>query len=321
MKQPRSTKPTRTAKQKRRQKPQRTKSAREEFLKKAQEERNTWLQRPRLHTALFEQDWNYDRNKKLLAEFGKPIPAAMEQRSAELKRRMQEVCLRFGWSEERLISFKELVVAYRQDPSPRNYLAIRQAFPELDIEISQFAGIDPLYALEDELRSKGVDPDLVAGVLDGDEPWIDKLSLLLLDLLVRREDISKDVPGHIERKRDAISDAMIEYLIVTMLEGLDRYNTLARIPGSLIVLIRYQLCGTIPDLHAAFLLKEKLQNAAIAVAQYLKPHEKVTARKLTSIVGVPHTTAVRWIKNPEFRKTLQLAQAWVASGQLDPVTR
>src|SRR5439155_15560608 len=114
--------------------------------------------------------------------------------------------------------FKQLVIAYRHDPTLERYIQIRREFPEVEIQISHFGGIEALFALEDDFKRQGIDAELVAGALDSDEPSIDALSLQLLECLAARDKLPNDGPGHIEKRRNAISDATVNYLISIMLE-------------------------------------------------------------------------------------------------------
>jgi hypothetical protein len=148
--------------------------------------------------------------------------------------------------------------------------------------------------------------------LDGDEPSIDKLSLRLLTLLLARDKLPKAGPDYIQKRRVAISDAMIDYLIVTMLEAFDWHEETFRVPGSLVVLIRHHICGTMPDLHAAYLLKEKRQNAATRAGQLLKPGEKISVSKLARLAEIPRSTAARYLAEKDFESFLDLGRRWRA---------
>ena len=129
-----------------------------------------------------------------------------------------------GLSGERRALFKQLVVAYRREPTIESYIQIRRKFPEVEIQISQFGGIDALFALQEDFEKQGVHPELVAAALDSDEPSLDALSLHLLECLVARSKLPRDGVGYIEKRRSAISDAMVNYLISLMLEGLDWHD-------------------------------------------------------------------------------------------------
>ena len=180
--------------------------------------------------------------------------------------------------------------------------------------MSQFAGIDSSFDLESELKKQGVNPDLVAAALDADEPSIDTLCLHLLELLIARSKLPKTGPGHITMRRSAISDTTVNYLISTMLELLDWHEDRFRIPASLVVLVRHQLCGLRPDLHQEYLSTEKRHNMAFVVAQQLKPDEKLSINKLVEMTGIPRSTAARWLKDHEFRQLVERGQRFIVDG-------
>lgn len=206
--------------------------------------------------------------------------------------------------------FKHAIAGYRREPTLENYLRVRQKFPEVEIQIALFGGIDPLFELEPEFQKQDIDPQLIAASLDGDEPSIDALCLRLMECLVAREKISNRERGHIQKRRAAISDAMVNYLIVTILESFDWNEMEFRIPASLVILIRHQITGSNPDLHTTYLARQRLHNVAIFVAQNLKPDETLSINKLASFAGVTRSTAARWLKNKEFKGWLESARKW-----------
>jgi len=274
-------------------------------------ERFAWLQRPRLHLAIFSQVYWDDEIARL---GGKPVGDKAQKEAAERKQEVLTIARKLCWSDERLKMFKQVVIEYQNKPTIENYLRVRRQFPEIEIQIAEFGGMDPLYILEKQFREQGIDPGLLERCLDADEPSIDSLILHLMERIVERERITKGEPGHIEKRRAAISDGMINYLIVTMLESFDWTDQEFRIPASLVVLIRHQLTGTKPDLHTAYLAKERLQNIAIFVAQELQPNEKRSINKLAAMVRIPRSTAARYLKDKEFIEWLNTAQKWVAAG-------
>jgi hypothetical protein len=218
--------------------------------------RLAWLCRPRLHTAIFAQVWEDDEIEKL---GGTIVGDEARRRIAERAQKVAEIVRKVGWSDKRFAMFKQLVVSYRREPSIESYLRVRRQFPEIEIQIGRFGGIDPLFILEKEFQKHGIDPQLVAAILDADEPSIDDLCLQLIEKIVEREKISKDEAGHIQKRRAAISDAMVNYLIVTILESIDWNEQEVRIPASLVVLIRHQLTGINPDLHTVYLARSSPQ--------------------------------------------------------------
>lgn len=272
--------------------------------------RLAWLRRQRVHTAIFEEVWLDDEIARLGVE-------PSENTQKERRERQQEIAAiakPLRWSKERVDSFKKTVVDYRRSPTLENYLRVRRDFPEVEIQIGKFGGLDAVLTLEDDFRKQGIDPDLVAACLDSDEPSIDALCLRLIEKLVEREHISGDTPGHIEKRRAAISDTLVKYLIVIILESFDWNEVEVRIPASLVVLIRHQLTGTNPDLHASSLARGQKHQLAIAVAQMLKPGNKLTINKLASMAKIPRIRAARLLKDEDFKQWLELARGWVAEG-------
>jgi len=212
-------------------------------------------------------------------------------------------------------------LAYRKDPSIQNYLTIRHEFPEVEIQVGQFSGLETLFKLEKVFEGQGIDSNLVAAALDADEPGVDALCLRLLELLAARESIPKSGPGHIEKRRRAIGDATVNYLITMILEACDWHGDSFRIPGSLVVLIKYQLCKSLPDLEMEVRSREKKENTALAVAQLMKPDEKLSINKLKDMAGLTRTTAARWLADPEFQSWLDTGRRWAADGLFERAER
>ena len=155
----------------------------------------------------------------------------------ERARKQNELAKKLGGQPERLARFTQLVLEYEKEPTIANYLQIRRDFPEVEVEVGYFGGgIDAPFELEEKFAGQGIDPMLFVGAALADEPDIDALCLHVLELLVRRGKLPKEGPGFIEKRRKAISDATINYLIVEILEAIDRRGESdphARIPGSL----------------------------------------------------------------------------------------
>ena len=278
----------------------------EAWQKKAERERSTWSSRPRLHTAIFEDALRDNELEKHFAS-NNIAPENAELFARQKDKRRHEIDRRtanLGWSPEQLKLFMEQAVTYRKCPSIENYLRVRHEFPEVEIQVGQFAGMDPLFSLEADLKKQGVDPNLVAGAHDADEPSIDALCLHLLELLAARNQLPKGGPGYIEEHRSAISEATVNYLISMMLEAFDCHDDTFRVPASLVVLIRHQLCGQAPDLEMMVRLRERQARAAKAAAERLKPGERLSINKLKEWAGIPRTTAERWINDPHFQSSL-----------------
>src|SRR5262249_51303561 len=119
-----------------------------------------------------------------------------------------------AWNKQRLDRLQSLALAYRNDPSIKNYLAVRTEFPEIDIRINFSDLIEELIWARRKCEQHEID----ASAINGYEPDIDKLCTLLMDRLLKREKLSG--PGHLQQRRAAISDALVNYVIRLILEGI-----------------------------------------------------------------------------------------------------
>ena len=232
-----------------------------------------WRRRPRIHTSELGE---HDRAAELLKIFG---------------------------SEQRLILFKKLAIKYQELPSLENYLQLRRGFSEAELYAGVFDGFEDSFIIAPELEKYGIHSRIVVGAYDACEPDMDELSLRLMECLVARDKLPKSGPGHIEKRRQAIGDALIDYLIVTMLEATEGRRI--AIPPSLIVLIRERLCGPNPDWVKHCRSRRDQSIAMFKAAKHFKPDEKVSSRKLAASVGISRSTAARWLADPGFRRWLE----------------
>jgi hypothetical protein len=109
----------------------------------AERERLKWLDRPRLHTAVFEQARRDEEIERLLATNGaafkdKKDEQVFVQQKEKRKQEINAAIGSLGWPSERLESFIDAVVSYRRDASIQNYLFIREKFPEVEIQVPRF---------------------------------------------------------------------------------------------------------------------------------------------------------------------------------------
>ena len=301
--------------------PTKTQSARgwsDAWDERATHKRLKWLERPRLHTAIFERVYRDEEMAKYFADNGGKIILDTEKNSRVRDcQKVTNIAKNLGWSDQHLELFTQLVVAYTRDPSIENYLRVRKTFPDVDIQVASFGGMEAVYKLEPEFRALGIDPGLVAGGMDGVEPSIDALSLRILECIADREKIS-DGPGHIEKRRAAISDSMVAYLIAIMLESYDwNDDETFRVPASLIVLVRHQLCGLEPDLSAEVRRREHQQNVALDIGRELKPGEQPSARKVEREHGIPRNTVARWLADVDFKRWVETGRRWQADGKFE----
>ena len=204
-------------------------------------------------------------------------------------------------SDTRLALFKGLVSTYERKPDLENYVRLRRDFPEVEIDVGQFGGVEQFYEMEPEFRRHEINETVALGALDADQFDIDELSLRLMECLIGRAKLPNRGPGHIEVRRRAIRDTLVNYLIVMMLEAMEanKENQVV-IPSSLIALIRHQLCGPVPDIRKAYISYEKREHAALIVAQQSALNKKISARTLSKLAGVKKSSAANWLGDPVF---------------------
>jgi hypothetical protein len=155
---------------------------------------------------------------------------------------------------------------------------------------------------------------LIVGALDAYEPDIDAVCLRLLELLEAKRNLPKEGFGFIEARRKAISDATVNYLIVEILEGIDRCGRWIRMPASLVVLLREQLCGSNPDLHQHYLAQQRFRQAAFnAGLSFQQTGKPISVRKLAAANDVSPATAERWIAHKHFQRLFDSGRKFAAS--------
>jgi hypothetical protein len=141
--------------------------------------------------------------------------------------------LRIFGSEQRLKLFIKLATNYEDSPNLENYLRLRRTITEADLKVGVFAAnLGYASALEPELEKHGISTDSFFESLIAHEPALDELSLQLMERLVARDKLPKSCPGHIEKRRQAISDSLVDYAIALMLETIEGKRIV--IPPSLI---------------------------------------------------------------------------------------
>ncbi|MBR1197811.1 hypothetical protein JQ574_17585 [Bradyrhizobium sp. AUGA SZCCT0158] len=273
--------------------------------------RLSWIAKPRLHTAIFEQFLETDISIEPADDAFPSLETkeAFYRQRKEMIEKIEDLKKRLDWDNERLNHFATLAVDFHKDPSIEKYLTIRQTFSEVDIQVGMSGGIDALFAIQKQCEQYGIDPSLVAGTMDGDEPDMDELSLMLMARIVNRNKIAG--VGALQKRRAAISDAMVNYLIAFMLEGADWSNEEIRLPASLILLIRHQLGALKGVLHEEYRSRETKLRAAWIAGQQLKFDESLSINRLVNLTAsvpnfvISRATAARWLKDVEFQKHLE----------------
>jgi hypothetical protein len=194
--------------------------------------------------------------------------------------------------------FKALMDAYEREPTLENYVRFRRTFGVSGTDVARFTEFDS-FAIEAELRSFRIDPWLVNGALDGDERQMDELTLRLMEALIEREKIERNGGSHLQSRRIAISDSLVDFVIVAMMEAAESHDS--PIPSSLIALVRERLCGTAPDRYKEFLRMQRRRDA-IALAAIKFPTGSVSIRRLAALIEVEPSTISRWFRDGDFKR-------------------
>ncbi len=204
---------------------------------------------------------------------------------------------------QKISQFFQLVKRFDEDPSIENYVALRRFAPHGDTEIYRFAGVDPLCSLEPDLKKFGLDPVLVCGVLDGDDREMDELCLQLLERLIERKRLVAERMTHLQSRGKGISDALIDHLIVVMLEAMQQYGVDPK--PSLVLLIRERLGGANTDILKSHKKRESQDLAIFHGFQLRRRGARPTIRRVADIMGVQPSTVSRWFPDGDFLERVE----------------
>jgi hypothetical protein len=283
----------------------------DEYDRQLQAIRSRWLSRPVVDTDIA-QYWLWSQDEESEKDARKDFKG-LQNFEAQVQS--------LGWSRDRTTLFCKHIAQYEVDPSIERYLVIRREFPEIDIQVGRFGDYD-FYDVVDEAEehfvARGIDRELFSTCFrEGSEPWVDALCLRVLELLIEREKGASPEPGFIERKRKAISDSSVSYLIFLLLKRQQVQlwsQPWKRLPGALVALIKHQLCKANPDLEQELSTLDKARWTAIFVGQQLDLHEPLSVRQLSKMAQIPIATAARWLKKEIFQNALQEAREWTSEG-------
>jgi hypothetical protein len=209
-----------------------------------------------------------------------------------------------------LTHWLSLVEAYVKEPSIKNYVHLRRAYYlrgayyRANAVAQTFIDFNE-HTIEKELRQYGMEPLLVSEALEGNDRQIDELSLRLMEKLIERDKLAKEGHTQVQSRGIAISDSLVDFLIVAMLQAVveEEHPALA-------VLIRERLCGQKPDYYEKY-LRLIDQRRAIALAALKFPNGKISVRKIAELMNVEPSTVSRWFpdgdlqeKVDQFRKSI-----------------
>lgn len=186
------------------------------------------------------------------------------------------------------------------EPTLENFVAFNKNHPGGNLSSSFFPGIDGLFAIDEELQRFEIPTDLLAGVLDGDEQEMSRLAFMLCERLADRRQLERDGASHVQRRRQGISDGLLDYLAIAMLEtcATDQLPP----PFPLFVLLRERLVGTNPHLRRQSFQKLRVRDAICAGALMLKRGETPSIRAIAKVLGLEASTVSRWFPAGDFEK-------------------
>ena len=159
------------------------------------------------------------------------------------------------------------------------------------------------------MESQGLSPSEVGAAMCGEEVEIDALSLRILERLAAREKLPRGGPGYLEKRRTAITDAMVAHLISLMLEAIERRRVGFAIPPSFVMLVKHHVCGLRSDLEVQNHTRDRQRTIAVDFGMSLKAGESPSINKLAIRQKLPRTTAARWLADEVFKHWLDLGRS------------
>ena len=200
--------------------------------------------------------------------------------------------------------FSALSRAFKANPTIEHYVELRRKYPDEVIEVAISGSIEWLFANESLLKTFDIPPELVASSLDADPVSISKLSLIIMERLIERNNAEKAGKTHLSSRGEAISDSLANYLINMMLDSLD-WNDDLFIPRDLIVLIRHQIGGETSDWNKKLKTHENRSNAVWIAFQLAQQGHMPSYREIGKMLGVNATTVMRWFPNNELTERMK----------------
>ena len=119
-------------------------------------------------------------------------------------------------------------------------------------------------------------------------------------MLLRRRQLESQGETQLQARKEAISDSLIDYLVITTLEAM-KWNGEEFVPGSLVILLRERLLGPNPAYHKAHEKRKNRKDAAFFAAQLLLRGEDCSVRKVAKIMDIDPSTVSRWFPNNSLR--------------------
>lgn len=197
--------------------------------------------------------------------------------------------------------FNEFTKEYKADPSIENYVRLRRANPNAEIEVGVIGGFELMFYMREELERYGIDPDLLGGILDSDQDAISEISLRLMEKIIEARQIEGDGETHLIRRGLAIPERLIDWIICCSLDALS-WNEDLTIPRDLIVLVRERLGGSNPQYEQEGQVRKNKSDAEFIAGQLMAQGVTPTFKIFGQVLGVAPSTVKRWFKPGELEK-------------------
>lgn len=204
----------------------------------------------------------------------------------------------FGSDES---GFNEFTKEYKANPSIDNYVRLRRANPNAEIEVAVIGGFEAMFYMREELERHGIDPDLLGGILDADLDAISEISLRLMEKIIEARQMEKAGDTHLIRRGLVIPDKLIDWVICCSLDALS-WNDELTIPRDLIVLIRERLGGSNPQYEQEGQIRSNKTNAGMIAGQLMAQGVVPTFKILGQALGVAPSTVMRWFEPGELEE-------------------
>ncbi|MEW6769468.1 MAG: hypothetical protein AB1342_15700 [Pseudomonadota bacterium] len=192
----------------------------------------------------------------------------------------------------------QLSKVYKANPSIEKYLELRASYPDNQIEVALFGGIEHAFKNQEEIEKLGIAVEDYLGILDADQNCISKVCLHLLASLAKRKNLKAAGQTQLGRRGKTIPDQMIDWLICCMLES-ESWNGTLELNRDLIVLIRHRLMPGKSTFEQLLSVKTQRSNAAHIGGQLIAMGRVASFRKIGEIMGVEPSTVKRWFKSKE----------------------
>lgn len=131
-----------------------------------------------------------------------------------------------------------LLLAHFNSPTIENWLACRKA--GLRPNLISYNGLDLMWGDEFPLNDYGISKSLFVGMLDLQEEYIEKISLLLIEDVIKSKALRQRGSSQISRRRLVIPEEVIDWLICQMVDCY-RWHDEEKLSSDLLALIRFRL--------------------------------------------------------------------------------